>query len=178
VADTDSGSGPDIAYLEALMDFKISEIILPNNVDKSYILNASIGASLSDRAEQSYFRFDDFPEDGEITKAILNNYKDIVSKQEYASGEFYQQKLHAIATNILANLSNQVSGQKTKEEPKTNVFNFHSLSAPYNTKSFSKKNRYADNIAALDVVIKLEAEHRNATQQEQFTLAKYVGWED
>lgn len=58
----------------------------------------------------------------------------------------------------------------------SNLTNFHTLSAPFENNSFSKKVKYRDNIAALDLLLQLEDEHRIATPQEQAILAKYVGW--
>ncbi len=176
MAGTNEGGWPELGFFEALMDFKLIEIVLPNNRDPNYIVTASIGESLGERAETRSFLFDDSPNDQEITKAILDTYKEIVSLPEYANGDFYEQKLHAIAASVLAEVNKNISEQKTIEEPVTDVTNFHSLSAPYENRTFSKKIKYQDNIAALGLLLKLEDEHRSATPEEQTTLAKYVGW--
>ncbi|MDE3185127.1 MAG: hypothetical protein KGM16_17085 [Bacteroidota bacterium] len=176
MAGTDESGWPELASLEYILDFKIIEIVLPNNRDPNYIVTASIGESLGERSETRRFLFDDSPNDQEITKAILDTYKEIASQPEYASGDFYEQKLHTIAANVLAEVNKNISEEKTIEEPITDVANFHSLSAPYESRTFSKKIKYQDNIAALGLLLKLEDEHRNATPEEQTTLAKYVGW--
>ena len=176
MAGTDEGGWPELAFFESLMDFKIIEIVLANREDSNYIVTASIGESLGERGETRNFLFDASPTEREITKAILDTYKEIVSQPEYANGDFYQQKLHTIAAKVLAEVNKNISEQKTIEEPLGDVTNFHSLSAPYENKTFSKKIKYQDNIAALDLLLKLESEHRNATPEEQKILAKYVGW--
>jgi len=176
MAGTDQSGWPELAFFETLMDFKIIEIVLPNNRDSNYIVTTSIGESLGERGEIRNFLFDDSPTNQEITKAILDTYKDIVSQPEYANGDFYEQKLHAIAGSVMASVNKNISEEKTIEEPVTNVTNFHSLSAPYENRTFSKKIKYQDNITALDILLKLVAEHRSAKPEEQTALAKYVGW--
>lgn len=42
--------------------------------------------------------------------------------------------------------------------------------------SFAPRSRFRDNIEAISLLMKLEAENRHATTEEQITLAKYVGW--
>lgn len=66
---------------------------------------------------------------------------------------------------------------KTPDSHSTSqVTNFHSEVAPYESRSFTKSVKYSDNINALDLLIKLDEEQRTATPEEQITLAKYVGW--
>jgi hypothetical protein len=173
---TDESGWPKLAFFESLMDFKVLEIVLPNHNDSNYIVTTSIGESMGERGETRSFLFGDSPTDQEITKAVLDTYKEIVSQPEYANGDFYEQKLHDIASRALADVNKNISAQKTIKEPVTDVTNFHSVSAPYENKTFLKKIKYQDNIAALDLLLKLEDEHRNATPEEQITLAKYVGW--
>jgi len=60
---------------------------------------------------------------------------------------------------------------------KTKAPNFHSDTAPYDdSKSFNKKTKYADNIAAIDVLIALQQQNRPPTAEEQIQLAKFIGW--
>ncbi|MDQ2719363.1 MAG: hypothetical protein M3Z26_06320 [Bacteroidota bacterium] len=176
MAGTDQSSWPGLAFFEALMDFKVLGVDVSINKDSNYTVTTSIGESLGERGETRNFLFENPPTNQEITKAILDSYKEIVSQPGYANGDFYEQKLHTIAGNVLAAVNRNISEEKTIEEPVTNVTNFHSLSAPYETKSFSKKIKYQQNIAALDLLLKLEGEHRSATPEEHSTLAKYVGW--
>lgn len=42
--------------------------------------------------------------------------------------------------------------------------------------SFAPRSRFRDNIEAITLLNKLESENRNATEEEQCILAKYVGW--
>lgn len=178
MASTDEDGRPRLAYYESLMDFKVIETILPHRSDPNFIVNLSLGESLGEGAETQSFLFADFPEVSvnETISYVLNAYKEIVSDPGYANGDFYQQKLHAIAANVLEAVNRNIADQKNREEPVTDVTNFHSLSAPYDNKSFSKRTKYRDNIAALDIILQLENEHRNATPNEQTILAKYVGW--
>jgi hypothetical protein len=176
MATIDESGWPDLASLEALMDFSVVELVVPNDTHPDYIVTASIGESLGERGETRNFLFDDSPTDQEISKAIIDTYKEIASQPEYANGDFYQQKLHAIASSVLAAVNKSISEEKNIEEPTTNVTNFHSLSAPYENRTFSKKVKYQDNVAAMDLLIKLDTQHRNASPEEQTTLAKYVGW--
>jgi N12 class adenine-specific DNA methylase len=176
MASTDEDGRPGLAFFESLMDFKLLKITLPNHHDSNYIVTTSIGESLGERGETASFVFDDSPTDQQITKAVLDTYKEMVSSPEYVNGDFYQQKLHAIAESILAAVNKNIAEQKNIEEPVTDVTNFHTLTAPYENRSFSKKVKYSDNIAALDILLQLQEEHRNATPGEQATLARYVGW--
>jgi len=176
MAGIDESGWPELASLESLLDFKILEIVLPNDKGSNYIVSASIGESLGEKGEKRSFIFDGAPSDPEITKAVLDTYKEIAGRLDYANGGFYEQKLHTIAAGVLAKVNQSISEEKVIEEPLTDVTNFHSLAAPYENKSFSKKIKYRDNIAALDLLLKLEAAHRNATPEEQITLARYVGW--
>jgi N12 class adenine-specific DNA methylase len=56
------------------------------------------------------------------------------------------------------------------------LLNYHSTEAPKESKSFSKRSNYQDNINALNLINQLENEKRNATPDEQKILAKYVGF--
>ncbi|HET7116099.1 MAG TPA: helicase-related protein [Hanamia sp.] len=176
MAPTDEDGRPGLAFYESLMDFKVLEIVLPNDNDPNYILRTSIGESLGERGETASFVFEDLPTDQQITKVVLDTYKEIASSPEYVNGDFYQQKLHAIAENVLEAVNKNIAEQKNMVEPVTDVTNFHSLCAPYENKSFSKKLKYRDNIAALDLLLKLENDQRSATSEEQTILSRYVGW--
>jgi N12 class adenine-specific DNA methylase len=178
MATTDKSSRPGLDYYESLLDFKVIETVIPHRNDPNFIVSISLGESLGERAETQTFLFSDFPEESvnETVSYVLNAYKEIVSDPEYANGDFYQQKLHAIAGNVLAAVNKNISEEKNIKEPETLVSNFHSLTAPDDTKSFSKKTKYQHNIAALDLLIKLDNEHRPASPEEQTILAKYVGW--
>jgi len=186
MAGVDEGGRAELTSLEALMDFKTESINVPDietknqalfpTGDLKYIALVSIGESLGERGEKRQFWYHNYPAPREISKDVIDTYKDIVSLPEYANGDFYEQKLHAIAGSVLAKINKNISEEKTIEEPITDVTNFHSLSAPYENRSFSKKVKYRDNIAALDLLLQLEEEHRNATPDEQATLARYVGW--
>lgn len=178
MASTDEDGWPGLDYFESLMDFKVIETVLPHRNDPNLIVSISLGESLGERAETQSFLFSDFPQESvnETVSYVLHAYKEIVSDPRYANGDFYQQKLHAIAASVLETVNKNIADQKNIEEPLTDVTNFHSLKAPYENKSFSKRTKYRDNIAALDLLLQLEEEHRNATPDEQSTLAKYVGW--
>ena len=178
MADTNQSSRPGLDYFESLMDFKVIETVIPHRNDPNFIVSISLGESLGERAETQGFLLSDFPKQSvsETISCVLNAYKEIVSDPQYANGDFYQQKLHAIAGNVLAAVNKNIREEKTLKEPVTLVSNFHSLSAPDDAKSFSKKTKYQHNIAVLDLLIKLDNEHRPALPEEQAILAKYVGW--
>jgi hypothetical protein len=178
MATTDESSGPGLDYFESFLDFKVIETVIPHSNDPNFIVSISLGKSLGENAETQTFLFSDFPEESinETNSCVLNAYKKIVSDPQYANGDFYQQKLHAIAGNVLAAVNKNISKEKNSKEPVTLVSNFHSLTAPDDAKSFSKKTKYQHNIAALDLLIKLDNEHRPASHEEQTILAKYVGW--
>ena len=80
--------------------------------DSKYIVTASIGESLGERGETRSFLFDESPDGPEITKAVLDTYKEIVSLPQYVNGDFYQQKLHAIAAGVLAKVNKNISEEK------------------------------------------------------------------
>lgn len=186
MAGTDQSSRAELTSLEALMDFRTASINVPDRETQNqalfptenlkYIAVVSIGESMGERGEKRQFWYHDFPTPLEISKDVIDTYKDIVSLPEYANGDFYEQKLHAIAANVLEAVNKNIADQKNMEEPVSAVTNFHSLTAPYENRSFSKRIKYRDNIVALDLLLQLEEEHRNATSEEQTTLAKYVGW--
>ena len=178
MATTDKSSGPGLDYYESLLDFKVIETVIPHRTDPNLIVSISLGESLGERAETQTFLFSDFPEESvnETVSYVLNDYKEIVSDPQYANGDFYQQKLHAIAGNVLTAVNKNISEEKNVKEPETLVSNYHSLTAPDDAKTFSKKTKYQHNITALDLLIKLDNEHRPASPEEQTVLAKYVGW--
>src|SRR6185437_3899970 len=120
----------ELSSLESLLDFKILEIVLPNDRGSNYIVSTSIGESLAERSETRSFLFDGSPSGQEITKAVLDTYKEIVSLPQYSNGGFYEQKLHIIAASVLAKVNHSISEEKAIEDPITDVTNFHSLAAP------------------------------------------------
>jgi hypothetical protein len=178
MATTDESGRPGLEYFESLMDFKVIETVIPHPNDPNFIVTISLGESLGERAETQGFLLSDFPEKSvnETISFVLNAYKEIVSDPQYANGDFYQQKLHAIAGNVLAAVNKNISEEKNIKDPETFVSNYHSLTAPDDAKTFSKKTKYQHNIAALDLLIKLDNKHRSASPEEQTVLAKYVGW--
>ena len=89
MAGTDEGGWPGLTSLESLLDFKITEVVSPNQQDPNYIVTTAIGQSLGERAETRNFSFDAAPPEREITKAILDTYKEMISQPEYTKFDFY-----------------------------------------------------------------------------------------
>ena len=80
---------------------------------------------------------------------------------------------NGIETNMIEEHSYNSNGEEVKEEYPP--MNYH-ISDDKNDTSFGAKSRFEDNIKAIELLKKLENEDRNATEEEQEILSRYVGW--
>ncbi len=78
-----------------------------------------------------------------------------------------------IKTNIIEEHSYNAKGEELVEDYPP--INYHISDDKVDT-SFGPKFRFEENVKAIELLKKLETEDRNATQEEQDILSRYVGW--
>ncbi len=94
----------------------------------------------------------------------------------FPSFEEQVNKITAAEASIENTMSAAVS--LSQEIDKVNITNFHIIpnTEEINEKGFSPKEKFSQNIKAIQTLEKIENEHRIATPTEQEILSKYVGW--
>ncbi|MDD3524280.1 MAG: class I SAM-dependent methyltransferase, partial [Candidatus Cloacimonetes bacterium] len=88
--------------------------------------------------------------------------------QDYAKVDGWQ---NAEVMEIIAQLEQSIT---TREVPPVPAVNFHITDD--NIGEGGPKQKFTRNIAAIEILFKLESENRNATPEEQEILSNYVGW--
>lgn len=124
-----------------------------------------------------YFQYKENPPAGRFLKDIFDAYKQFLDQPDPLLNDEQMQAMRDAATKVIARVGTEISLSKPAEVAPEKAQNYHvEVTNNPQAKSFSKPAKYRDNIAALDVLIALQKNPRNASADEQNILARYIGW--